>query len=128
MSVNVERDFFDDDLGFLYYVSFKPHMGLVDTAQEVHSRVDVQASVSLSETGELVDFSFVLPKACRSEQALSFIRKQANTSITPPRVWISVPGHSGDAIATAAAQLDLDLAGRIIGMQIHWMPADGAVS
>ncbi|MFB3915613.1 MAG: hypothetical protein ACE14M_02715 [Terriglobales bacterium] len=128
MPVNVERDSFDENLGFQYYISFKPHMGVVESAQEVHMRIDIQASVSVSETGELVDFSFVLPKSCRSEQALTFIRKQATVNIVPPRVSVSLPGHSSDAVATAAAQLDLDLAGRIIGMQINWMPSEGALS
>lgn len=128
MSVNVQRDPFDEDMGFQYYVSFKPNMGVVESVEEVHTRIDVQASVSVSETGELVDFSFVLPKTCRSEQALVFIRKQATASIVPPRVSVSLPGRSSDAVATAAAQLDLDLAGRIIGMQINWMPSEGAIS
>lgn len=128
MDINVKRDNFDVELGFQYYVSFKPHMPASGDSSEVHTRIPVEASLSLSENGDLADVSFVLPKPCRSEQALAFIRKQATAQVIPPRVLLSLPGHSGDAVATAAANLDLDLAGRIVGMEIQWMPADGAIS
>jgi hypothetical protein len=128
MSLNVQRDGFDEELGFQYYVSFKPNMDLEDAVQEVHTRLPVEAVLSLSETGDLADFSFALPKTCRSEQALAFIRKQETAQITPTRVSIAVPGLAGDASTKAAAQLDLDLAGRIIGVQIDWIPSDTAIS
>ena len=79
----------------------------------------------MSETGDLADFSFVLPKPCRSEHALTFIRRQQEAQIVPPQVFVAVPGPSRDAVAKAMASLDIDLAGRIIGMEIHWMPGIG---
>jgi hypothetical protein len=128
MDMSVKRDNFDVELGFQYYVSFKPHLPLANDSGEVHTRIPVEASLSVSENGDLADISFVLPKLCRSEQALAFIRKQTTAQVIPPRVLLTLPGYSGDAVATAAANLDLDLAGRIVGMEIHWMPADGALS
>jgi hypothetical protein len=127
MGVTVTRDNFDMELGFQYYVSFKPHVP-APAEDDVHTRIPVEASLSVSENGDLADISFVLPKPCRSEQALAFIREQKSARVLAPRVLVTLPGPSGDAVATAAAKLDLDLAGRIVGMEIHWMPADGAVS
>jgi hypothetical protein len=107
---------------FQYYVFFKPH-ALEDG--EVRTRVPVVAAVSVSETGDLVDVSFELPKPIRTEQALSFIRSQEAADYVPPHVHIAVPGKSGDAVSTAPANLDLDLAGRIVGMEIEWIPGGG---
>ena len=129
MGVSIQREDFDVELGYQYYISFKPHTDLVDSpADEVITSIPLQASLSVSETGDLADISFVLPKLCRSEQALSFIRKQETAQVRPPQVSLVLPGHNGDAVATASASLDLDLAGRIIGMEIQWMPTDGAAS
>jgi hypothetical protein len=128
MSVSVQREDFDIEQGYQYYVSFKPHVDLVESAGEVHSRIPVEASLSVSETGDLADLSFALPKPCRSEQALAFIRNQDTVSLLPGRVMLTVPGLSGDAVATAEANLELDLAGRIIGVEIHWKPTDTSIS
>jgi hypothetical protein len=108
-----------DDLGYHYYVSFKPDLpDLSDVCQEV----PVEAALSLSETGDLANLSFTLPSACRTEEAVALIVDQEGASYSPPCVRVSVPGRSGDALAKAAASLQLDLAGRIIGMEVHWTP------
>jgi hypothetical protein len=39
-----------------------------------------------------------------------------------PRIFIDFPGQSGDAVIKASANLDLDLAGRIMGMELLWTP------
>jgi hypothetical protein len=46
------------------------------------------------------------------------------TDYIEPRVLIAVPGFSGDAVMNAPAKLDLDLAGRIVGMEIKWQPGE----
>jgi hypothetical protein len=122
MSISIERDDFDAQSGYQYYLTFKPNMSAADVGQQVRARVPVEASLSISETGDLADLHFVLPKPCRSEQALTFIRRQQEAKIMPPQVFVALPGSNGDAVATAICSLDLDLAGRIIGMQIRWMP------
>lgn len=121
MAIHIERDHLDET-GYQYYVSFKPNLSAADAGEHVRARVPVEASLSISETGELADLYFVLPKPCRSEQALTFIRRQDGARIEPPRVFVVVPGSNGDAVASAIGSLDLDLAGRIIGMEIRWMP------
>jgi hypothetical protein len=120
MAFKVERSQFDPEDGFLYYVSFKPHLEI--TTEEIKNRMPIEAAVSVSETGELADLTFVLPKMCRNDQALTFIRNDQMADYIEPRVFIAVPGYSGDSVIKAPAKLDLDLAGRIVGMEIQWQP------
>ncbi len=122
MAISVERDDFDAQNGYQYYLSFKPNLTAADVGEQVRARVPVEASLSISETGDLADVCFVLPKPCRTEQALTFIRRQDAARVDAPRVFLAVPGSNGDAVASAIGSLDLDLAGRIIGMEIRWMP------
>ena len=123
--IRVERNSFDPDEGtFQYYVYFKPSLNLDEG--EVHSRVPVEAALSVSETGELADLSFTLPKTCRSEQALSFIKKQEGAKAVNSRVFVAMKNKSGDAVLQAQGQLELDLAGRIVGMAIQWTPIANA--
>ena len=118
--IQVERSGFQPETGFQYYVYFKPHME--EEGGEVHHRLPIQTSVSVSETGDLADLSFEVPKRCRNDLSLSFIRKYKDVSYTPPRLFVPLPGQSGDAQVNADANLDLDIAGRIVGMEIQWDP------
>lgn len=122
MSFRVERTEYDPQDGFLYYVAFKPSLEL--EKDEIHARVQVEAALSLSETGDIADLSFVLPKTCRTDQALTFLNRPGETQYLEPRIFIAMPEHSGDAVINAPAKLDLDLAGRIVGMEIHWAPSE----
>ncbi len=123
MTIYVARNDFDPAEGFQYYVAFKP-MREAEEDPEVSTRVPVQAAVSVTENGDLADVTFELPKACRSDLALSFIRGQENAQYVAPRVFVAMPELSGDAVVSAPARLELDAAGRIIGMEIQWMPAE----
>ncbi|MDT8070676.1 MAG: hypothetical protein ROO76_21150 [Terriglobia bacterium] len=120
MPFKVERSEFDPEDGFLYYVSFKPHLQV--SAEEIKTRMPVEAAISVSETGELADLSFEIPKPCRNDLAMQFIRSDAMADYIEPKVLIAVPGFSGDAVLKAPAKLDLDRAGRIVGMEIQWQP------
>jgi hypothetical protein len=122
MTFRVERSQYDPQEGFLYYVAFKPNLEI--EADEVHARMPVEAAVSVSETGDLADLTFVLPKTCRNDQALTFIKKEQMAGYAENRVFIAIPGYNGDAVVQAPAKLDLDLAGRIVGMEIQWSPED----
>ena len=51
MPFKIERSEFDPEDGFLYYVSFKPHLQL--STDEIKTRMPVEAAISVSETGEL---------------------------------------------------------------------------
>lgn len=115
--IEVERCNFDEQRGrYQYYVFFKPEM--VRDDPDVHSRVPVEVALSISETGDLADVSFILPKPHRNEQAVAFLAKENSVTYIPPRVFFVVPGPSGDTVLNAVAHLDLDISGRIIGMEI----------
>lgn len=123
MALRVDRSGFDPEDGFTFYVAFKPHMEL--GTETLTTRMPVEAAVSLSETGELADVAFVVPKPCRNDQALSFIHKQNESNYIEPRVFIAIVGTNGDAVVNAAAKLDIDPAGRIVGMEIEFHPIAG---
>lgn len=123
MAIQVDRDDFDLRDGFRYYVSFKPHALEHD---DPHARVPVDVAISVCENGDLADMSFELPKYCRTNQALAFIQQQQEAKFVSPRVFVVRPGCSGDTVISALGHLDMDLAGRIIGMEIQWAPTHGA--
>ncbi len=116
--MRVERAEYDPESGFLYYVFFNPHFELESDA--VKQRVPLEVAVSLTETGDLADVAFTLPKPCRNDQALSFIRRDETAGCVDDRIFLAVPGQNGDAVVQALGALDLDLAGRIVGMEIKF--------
>lgn len=117
MPLHIERGDFDVQRGrFRYFVCFTRD-GVDD--DDVRQRVPVEMSVSVSENGELADLSFQLPKACRPEQALALLNQEPAAQAVEKRVFISVPGRNGDTVMTSAAELQMDAAGRIIGIHIH---------
>jgi len=122
MPILVQREAFDEEQGFNYYLNFNPPLPGLHMQDQVCSSVAVEALLSVSETGDLANCSFVLPKPCRSEQALTFIRRQSEIRVAAPKVYIDVPGAPGDALANAIANLEMDLAGRIVSMTIRWIP------
>ena len=122
MSILVERSDFDPQTGYQYYVAFNVNGTFEE--EEVQTRVPVEVAVSLSETGDLADFNFELPKVLRNKVALDFINDADNARYVDPRLYVSFPGLNGDAVALAAGRLELDLTGRIIGLEILWAPTD----
>ena len=122
MAIQIERSEFDEQLGYQYYVAFNSAGSFEE--DEVQDRVPVEVAISLCENGDLADFSFELPKICRSEAALTFLKGAANARYLEPRVYITVPELSGDTVATAAGRLELDFAGRIMGLEILWSPIE----
>ncbi len=120
MSMRINKADYSPEDGFLYYVTFKPNMQLGD--ETVAQRIPVHAAVSLSETGDLADLTFLLPKQFRNEFATSYIRKDDATNVIDDRILITIPGLNGDAVIETPAKLDLDASGRIVGMEIQWRP------
>jgi hypothetical protein len=120
MSMRIEQSGYDPQDGFLYYVIFKPTLELGD--ETVNMRMPVSAAVSVTETGELADLVFELPKQCRTDEALHYIKNDEAAEYVEPRVFIVVPGCNGDTAVKASAKLDLDALGRIVGMEIQWNP------
>lgn len=118
----VERSSFDPQIGgFQYYVAFNPNMTAEE--DEVQSRVPVEVAVSVGESGELADFTFELPKPCRTDDALALLLRQQNVQYVEGHIFVTFPGQSGDTVARARGRLELDAAGRIMGMDIVWTPA-----
>jgi len=120
MDFQVERSEFDPENGFSYYVFFKPDLSIA--GEEISAQMVVQAVVWLSETSDLAEFTFEVPKPCRNSRALKFVCKDGAANYAEPRVFIALPGASGEAAIDLPATLDLDFAGRIVGMEIQWLP------
>ena len=118
MSIRVERTNFDVDEGRCqYHVMLKPNTSKEEV--NVQTRVPVEVALSVSENGDLADLSFVVPKKYRSDQALAFLKKQPTVNYVDPRVFLAIPGSSGDSVFNAPANLEVDAAGRIVGLDIH---------
>ncbi len=80
----------------------------------------------MSENGDLAELTFVLPKQLRNPQALAFICGEGEGSYVEPNVFAAVKGKSGDTVVSVPGRLDVDLAGRIVGMVIQWQPTTAA--
>ncbi len=117
MAFQVDRSAFDPESGFEYYICFKPE-SQVD-GDEVRSRISLEIAVSVTETGDVADLSFVLPKACRSDFAMSYLARDPSVSCVENRVFVAIPGLSGDAVLGAPGTLELDNAGRIVAVEIN---------
>ena len=116
MAINVKRGNFDpEDGSFQYELQFK---SVVDD-DEVQSSVSVEVAFSVSENGELADLTFMVPKSVRNDQAMKFLRQERNASFVDSRMFIVMPGTSGDTVLRAPAQLELDSAGRIVSLKIN---------
>ena len=117
MAIRIERGDYDPKNGrFRYFVCFKN-----DDVEDgdVHQRLPVEVALSVSENGELTDVTFQLPKTCRNDFALTLLRNEPTAKHVDSRVYISVPGLSGDTVLASAAELQMDAAGRIVGVNIH---------
>jgi hypothetical protein len=125
MSIRVKRAEFDPTDGFLYYVIFKPNLEV--GVEDLQMRTEVEAVISLTETGELADLSFLVPKMLRNDQALAFICGEGQGSYVEPHVFLAVPGSSGDTVVSVPGRLEVDMAGRIVGMVIQWQPTAEAL-
>ena len=117
MAFQVDRSAFDPESGFEYYICFKPAVEV--DGDEVRSRISIEAAVSLSENGDVADLSFLLPKVCRNDYALSYLKRDPNAACVETRVFIALPDVNGDAVFTAPATLELDQSGRIVAIEIN---------
>jgi hypothetical protein len=117
MAFQVDRSQFDPEFGFEYYICFKPPVEV--DGDEVRSRISVEAALSVSETGDVADLSFMLPKMCRNDHALCYLKRDPTAACVENRVFIALPGLSGDAVFNAPATLELDCSGRIVAIEIN---------
>ena len=117
MAFQVDRSPFDPESGFEYYICFKPE-SQVD-GDEVRSRISLEIGVSVTETGDVADLSFMLPKACRSDFSHVVPLRDPSVSCVENRVFVAIPGFSGDAVLEAPGTLEFDSAGRIVAVEIN---------
>src|SRR5215813_4458183 len=109
--MDVKKNVYDPEAGrFQYWIGFKT--GADD--EDIQARVAVEVALSISENGELADVSFMVPKNCRNEQALAFVTRMSNAQYVESRVFLAVPGKTGDSVLKAPADLQLDRNGRIV--------------
>jgi hypothetical protein len=117
MAFQVDRSPFDPESGFEYYICFKPESQV--EGDEVRSRISLEIAVSVTETGDVADLSFMVPKVCRSNFAMSYLLRDSSVSCVENRVFVALPGVSGDAVLEAPGTLELDSAGRIVAVEIN---------
>ncbi len=119
MSLRVARGVFNPEKDrFHFYVSFKPTLDPTADERGVESSYQVDVAVSVTELGELADVAFTLPEACRGRRCLEYISRTYSVTIADDRVFVTVPGLNGDSVFAADGVLELDGAGKIIGIEI----------
>jgi hypothetical protein len=120
MSLRVARGVYNPEKErFHYYVSFKPTLDPTDEERDVERSHLVEVAISVTETGELADLAFSLPEPCRSRRSLEYLNRTHSATLIEERVFITVPGMNGDSVLQGKGTLELDGAGRIMGLEIH---------
>jgi hypothetical protein len=120
MSLIVARGTFNPEKGrFHFYVAFKPTVDPTADQRGAERSFPVDVALSVTETGELADLAFELPQPCKNKDSLLFLQKTDSASVIDERVFVTVPGLNGDSVFEATARLELDGAGRIIGLEIN---------
>jgi len=121
MSLRIARGTFNPEKGrFHFYVAFKPTLDPTAEQRGVEASFPIDVAVSVTETGELADLAFALPKLCSTNKdSLMFLQRTDSASVIEERVFVTVPGLNGDSVFEASASLELDGAGRIIGVEIN---------
>jgi hypothetical protein len=120
MSLRVARGVYNPEKErFHYYVSFKPTLDPTDEERGVEGSHSVAVAISVTETGELADLAFSLPELCRSHRSLEYLNRTHSATLVDEKVFITVPGLSGDSVLQGKGTLELDAAGRIMGLEIN---------
>jgi hypothetical protein len=120
MSLRVARGVYNPEKErFHYYVSFKPTLDPTDDERDVEGSHFVEVAISVTETGELADLAFSLPEPCRSRRSLEYLNRTHSATLIEDKVFITVPGMNGDSVLQGKGTLELDGAGRIMGLEIH---------
>lgn len=119
MSLRVARGVFNPEKErFHFYVSFKPTLDPTAEERGVESSYLVDVALSVTETGELADLAFSLPEPCRTPRCLEYISRTHSVSVVEGRVFVTVPGLNGDSVFAADGVVELDGAGKIIGVEV----------
>jgi hypothetical protein len=120
MSLRVARGVYNPEKErFHYYVSFKPTLDPTDDERAVEGSHSVEVALSVTETGELADLAFTLPDPCRNRRSLEYLNRTHSATLIEERVFVTVPGMNGDSVLQGRGTLELDAAGRIMGLEIN---------
>lgn len=120
MTMRVARgDYNPEKDRFQFYVAFKPALDPTREERGADVRYKIDVALSITETGELADLAFTLPKHCRNSRTLQYVADTNSATVVDERVFVTIPGMNGDSVLQAKASLELDGAGRIIGLQIN---------
>ena len=120
MSLRVARGVYNPESErFHFYVAFKPTLDPTASERGVESSYPIEVDVSLTETGELADLAFTLPEPCRNRRCLDYVARTHAANVVEDRVFVTVPGLNGDSVLEALGTLELDGAGKIMGVEIN---------
>ena len=108
---------FDPESGFEYYICFKPESQV--EGDEVRSRISLEVAVSVTETGDIADLSFMLPKVCRTDYSLSFLKRDPAGELRGEPRLSAHPRPERRCRAGGSRHLELDNAGRIVAVEIN---------
>jgi hypothetical protein len=119
MSLRVARGVYNPEKErFHFYVSFKPTLDPTADTRGTESSYKIDVAMSVTETGELADLAFTLPESCRNHRCLEYIARTHSVSVVDDRVFVTVPGMNGDSVFETLGVLELDGAGKIMGLEI----------
>jgi hypothetical protein len=120
MSLRVARGVYNPEKDrFHYYVSFKPTLDPTEEERPVEQSYSVEVALSVTETGELADLAFSLPLKLRDRRCLEYLSRTSSANLVEERVFVTVPGLSGDSVLEGKGTLEVDAAGRIMGLEIN---------
>jgi hypothetical protein len=119
MSLRVARGVYNPEKErFHYYVSFKPTLDPTAEERGVEHSYPVEVALSVTETGELADVAFSLPRALVNRRCLEYLSHTSAANLVEDRVFVTVPGLNGDSVFEGHGSVELDSAGRIMGLEI----------
>lgn len=119
MSLRIARGVYNPEKErFHYYVSFKPTLDPTEEERAVEWSYPIDVALSVTETGELADLAFSLPQMLRSRRCLEYIARTSSANVVEDRVFVTVPGFNGDSVLEGKGKLEVDAAGRIMGLEI----------
>jgi len=119
MSLRVARGVYNPEKErFHYYVSFKPTLDPTEEQRGAEWTYPIEVALSVTETGELADVAFSLPQTLRSRRYLEYLVRTSSANVVEDKVFITVPGLSGDSVLECPGTLEVDAAGRIMGLEI----------
>src|SRR2546423_10168470 len=121
MSLRVARGTFNPEKGPLhFYVAFKPTLDPTAEQRGVEASFPIDVAVSVTETGELADLAFSLPKLCfTNKDSLMFLQRTDSASVIEERVFVTVPRLDGGFVFEASARLEIVGGRRIICLGIN---------